>query len=561
MTYPNASTALAAVIVDELVHQGVRRAVIAPGSRSTALVLALDANEDIDVVVHIDERSAGFRALGHAIGGVEVGLVVTTSGSAVANLLPAVVEADRASVPLVVLSADRPREMVDRRTNQTMDQESVFSGYLRLWSGIGPGRDVAGENTEWRKAVFNSVTAATGAVSTPGPVQINVAFEEPTVPVSDDGRVQVRDYTSSTERVDADHHGNVQAIQGAEHTSRQSVDLGDRALVIAGRGDYDALALMDVAHSHGVPVLGTALSGTRGANPIVSYHHLLVDGVPSGLEPESVVVVGQPGPSNRVDALLRSGAPVLHIDRWGLHTDPVGSVSERVAEDPVEFMGRVARSQKAGWAEAWREADGLMGQALSDAIGSSGVPTGPGVASALDEANWSALVVGSSLPIRDVDAYSRRAGWIHSNRGVSGIDGFVSTALGVADERERTVALAGDLTFLHDSNGLLNDRPSGLVFVVVDNNGGGLFDLLPQSEHAPNFERLFVTPPDRDLDRLAEFHRLDYSEATSLAELVVQVDLSLTVGRPSLIRVAVDRGADAAFRGELDEIARSALSA
>jgi 2-succinyl-5-enolpyruvyl-6-hydroxy-3-cyclohexene-1-carboxylate synthase len=184
--------------------------------------------------------------------------------------------------------------------------------------------------------------------------------------------------------------------------------------------------------------------------------------------------------------------------------------------------------------------------ARSDAL------TGPAVAATLDQVEWGALVVSSSLPVRDVDAHLRRSGPVHANRGASGIDGFVSTALGVAGAIPRTLALAGDLSALHDSNGFLHDDDIDLVLVVVDNGGGGLFDLLPQAIHAPDYERLFLTPHHRSFEVLARFHGLRYVEVTDRAGLTAEASRALERGGVDLIRVAVDRRTDLRIRAQLD---------
>lgn len=543
---------MAWVVVDELARSGVIHSVVSPGSRSTALVLALNNHAGFSLVVHIDERSAGFRALGTSVASRTPGLVVTTSGSAVANLLPAVVEADRSGIPLILLTADRPAEMVERRTNQTMDQRSVFSGYVRSRVDLGPAVDAKGEPERWRAAVARAVGAAQGAAGAPGPVQINVAFEEPTVPVSDDGRSVAEPYQTST-----DPHGSPceSLTDRGPDEDLPLIGPGRRSVVIAGRGDYDIKRLLEICGEHDIPVLATALSGGRGGGVISSYHHILVSGAPHHLLPDWVMVVGQPGPSDRLASLMTTGAPVIHVDRWGQFSDTSGTMSQGVRADPVSLLSRIAIDQDAGWSSAWRESDRLVRAALDEVLDAAGEPTGPGIARELNHIDWTALVVASSLPIRDVDSQLVRPGWVHSNRGVSGIDGFASTALGVASHKEKTLAMVGDLSFLHDANAFLADVIPPVVFVVVDNQGGGLFDLLSQARFAPDFDRLFVTPPQRDLSGLAEFHGLDFVSLESVGSIKDRVTEAITGNRATLARVGVDRASDVALRKMLDDAA------
>ena len=557
MSHPNPSTAMAWVIVDELARCGLSRAVISPGSRSTALVLALNASADFETVVQIDERSAGFRALGVSAACGRPGLALTTSGSAVANLLPAVVEADRSAIPLILLTADRPAEMVKRRTNQTMDQESVFSGFLRGRFQLGPAVDAEGETDGWRTAVSAAVAVASGGDGAAGPVQINVAFEEPTVPVTDDGRSRAVPYAADTRRRGS---GPVRVTRSL-NVKPPEIGSGKRSLVIAGRGNYDAIALVAFCRSAGIPILATTLSGARGAGTVSGYHHILVDGVPEGLEPDWVYVVGQPGPSDRLTAVMQTGTPVIHADRWGLFSDISGTMTNAVQSDPVALLKGHVTEQDQGWWDRWAGTDGAVRDALDLVLSGSDQPTGPGIARSLNEVDWLALVVASSLPIRDVDSHLTRSGWVFSNRGVSGIDGFASTALGVASCRPGTVAVTGDLAFLHDSNAFLADQMAPAVFLVVDNGGGGLFDLLPQAQHAPDFERLFVTPPGRDLSVLANFHGLDFSQVESVAEVAPELKRAMENDGVSVVRVAVDRQEDLAMRRALDDAARGVLDA
>ncbi|CAN5782489.1 2-succinyl-5-enolpyruvyl-6-hydroxy-3-cyclohexene-1-carboxylic-acid synthase [soil metagenome] len=556
MRHPNPSSAIAWVIVDELARSGVTRAVISPGSRSTALVLALNASDEFETLVQIDERSAGFRALGISAGCGSPGLAVTTSGSAVANLLPAVVEAERSAAPLILLTADRPPEMVRRRTNQTMDQESVFSGYLRGRFQLGPAIDREEEPESWREAVATAVALAQGGPGAPGPVQINVSFEEPTVPLSDDGRSTAEPYRTST-----GSPGRAPDQTSPPDAPTVELVMGKRSLVIAGRGDYDGAALAAVCDSAGIPILATALSGARGVSAVAGYHHILVDGVPPGLEADWVYVVGQPGPSDRLTALMQTGAPVVHADRWGLFSDVSGTMSDALRADPVAQLTRSASDQEQGWADRWAGAESGVRDAIDKVLAEADTPTGPGVARSLNGVDWQALVVASSLSIRDVDSQLTRHGWVFANRGLSGIDGFASTALGVAGCRPGTLAVTGDLAFLHDSNAFLTGEMPSATFLVVDNGGGGLFDLLPQAQHAPDFDRLFVTPPERDLSVLAQFHGLGFTRVDSVAGIVPQLTRAMEGEGVDVVSVGVDRKIDLAMRNSLDAAARAVLDA
>ncbi|HET9261288.1 MAG TPA: 2-succinyl-5-enolpyruvyl-6-hydroxy-3-cyclohexene-1-carboxylic-acid synthase [Acidimicrobiia bacterium] len=528
------------MVVDELSVAGVRFLAIAPGSRSAALAIAADEHPDLATRVFIDERSAAFHAMGVARASDRPAGVIATSGTAPANFMPAVVEADMACVPLVVVSADRPAEMQGVGANQTIDQAELFGSKVRAYSGIeAPGVD-RDRNEEWRTAVGSLMANATA--TRPGPVHLNVAFREPTVPVTYDGRTRGDVYPFPTPRVD---------------TVASSEDVGavpfpglraERGVVIAGDGDYSRDALIEAAEDVGWPVLATALSGLRGREVISSYHFLLAGGVPDGLQPATVVAIGAIGPDPLLERMIAEATVRVRIDGWGRIIDPGRNATNIVMGDAVRLIEGVEGSAEKEWREDWLRrdieirdrvwADLAYGQSLS----------GAAIARTLDLVDWGALVVGSSLPIREVDAHLSRSGPVFANRGASGIDGFVSTALGVASVVPGTVAFCGDLSFLHDSNGFLNDGSIDLTLVVADNHGGGLFDSLPQARHAPSYERLFVTDPHRDLAALARFHGARPVAVDNAEDLKEAVDRGLRSSGVDVVLANVDREHDLEIR-------------
>jgi 2-succinyl-5-enolpyruvyl-6-hydroxy-3-cyclohexene-1-carboxylate synthase len=557
MTRPNPSTALAEVIVDELARNGVRLVVASPGSRSAALVIAASRHPALETVMALDERSAAFHALGRAKTAGEPAAVVSTSGTAPANWYPAVVEADMSLTPLILVSADRPAEMRGIGANQTIDQMRLFGDRVRLFTAIeAPADDDL--NDEWRRTICRAISASRGLDGRPGPAHVNVAFREPTVPVADDGRTMAGPYPHPIEgRVDGGPW--VEADVPAPGDPIR-IPFSMRGLVIAGEGAYDGASLLEEATRLGWPVVATALSGLRGKPVVDAYHHMLAGDLPEHLRPELVVAVGSHGPSERLDRLFALGRHRVRIDRWGRAIDPGLNTTLAVSADPVAVLGTVEPDQEPdpGWSASWIEAGRRVRQALIELLSASSL-TGAGVATALDRVDWGCLVVGSSLPIREIDAHITRAGPVVANRGASGIDGMVSTALGAASVMERTVGVIGDLSLLHDGNGYLCDRVGDLVMVVVNNGGGGLFDSLPPATHAPDYERLFVTPQRRDLALFADFHGLEYRAVADIADLLGFVESLLSSGGLSLVEVPVDRAVDLSTRRALDVVGRSAL--
>ncbi|MEA1904057.1 MAG: 2-succinyl-5-enolpyruvyl-6-hydroxy-3-cyclohexene-1-carboxylic-acid synthase [Actinomycetota bacterium] len=550
MSPPNPSTALASVIIDELARNGVGLVVLSPGSRSAALAIAAVGHPGIETRVVIDERSAAFHALGRAKASGEPAALICTSGSAPAHYFPGVVEADMSSTPLVVISADRPVEMHGIGSNQTIDQTEFYGKKVRGFAHIEapePGEDL---NDRWRSTVARLVQASKGVEGSPGPVQLNVAFREPTVPVGDDGRSTADRYPFG---VEGRPGGGAWSVARSSPVPIEPLDMDgtNRAVVIAGDGYYDGPGLVREATRLGWPVLATVVSGLRGHDVVARYQHILAGGVPSHLQPSAAIVVGSIGPGDRLERLASGAARELRLDRWGRNLDPSHTADAVLHTDPVLSLEGVTGGAGTVWRESWLEADSAVTAVLDPGDHLSGAA----VAEALNDIGWGWLVVGSSLAIRDADAHVRKAGRVVANRGASGIDGFVSTALGVASQGERVLAVTGDLSFLHDSNGFINDADDDLVVIVVDNDGGGLFDLLPQARHAPDFERLFIAPHGRDIGAVARLHHLGYVKVANAGELVEHANSALEAGGRTVIHVPVDRDTDLSVRASLDSSA------
>ncbi len=542
----NPSTALARVLVDELVRGGVREAVLSPGSRSAPLAFALhdaDRAGRLRLHVRIDERSAAFLAVGLAKESGRPVAVVTTSGTATANLHPAVLEASLSGVPLVLLTADRPPELRGSGANQTVDQLGLYGGAVRLFVELGAPEERPGQNAYWRATACRVLAAATGFDGAPGPVQVNVAMREPLIPSDGDwvepleGRDDGCPWTASVAAV-------VQA---------PADDLPDRTVVVLGDGGDPAAALR-LAEARGFPVIAEPSSSASGPAVVAAAELLLA--TPGWLAahlPDRVLIVGRPTLSRAIGRLVAVGpADVVagHLP-W---PDPSSTAGRVLPAVPSAGGGR-----SDGWLESWLTAGDTARAAVDEVLPDAGLSE-PDVAAEVVRCSAELLVVGSSKPVRDLLLAGGRAGLrVRANRGVAGIDGVVSTAIGAAlAHGRRTVALLGDLTFLHDSNGLVlgpdEPRPD-LVIVVVNNDGGAIFGLLEQGadEHAAAFERIFGTPHGVDLAALCAATGTPYVLAGSVEELRAEL------GRPGLrvVEVRTDRAAALA----LDRQIRAAVAA
>lgn len=557
MTHPNPSTALAVTLIDELIRNGIRRFVIAPGSRSASLASAVAGRSDADLTVAIDERSAGFHALGMGKAGAPAAVIVT-SGTAGANLLPAVVEAEMSRTPLIVLTADRPPEQREVGANQTIDQVGLFGGHVRWFFEMGVAEDRSGSNGLWRSTVCRAVEEAAG--ERPGPIHINLAFREPLVPLSDDGRVTSPVFESLTDGR-ADGSAWTRRISASTPSSPVPSELAaiERGVVVVGAGGIDPGVADRLAAMLGWPLIAEPTAGWRPAQSI-STAHLLASHpeFSSRHRPGVALVLGRPGLSRPLARLLE-GVPTMVSDgnAW---SDPGRSAGWRLVGIPyVDAEALPARD--GGWRRAWFDAERTARTALDAALDRLAGVSEMRVARDTARAAGSTLVVASSMPVRDLDIVMEPGDTrIVSNRGASGIDGFVSTVLGVAAVQASAVALAGDLSMLHDQNGLLIDRRPDAVFVVVDNNGGGIFSFLPQASLPGTFERLFGTPHGRSFERYAAFHGAGYQRVEAADGLVPAIETAHRAGGVQLVVVETDRAHNVEHHRQVTGAVHAALT-
>src|ERR1700757_710722 len=527
----NPSTAQARVVVDELIRGGVRDVVLCPGSRNAPLAFALqdaDRTGRLRLHVRIDERTAGYLAIGLAIAAGAPVCVAMTSGTAVANLGPAVVEANYARVPLIVLSANRPYELLGTGANQTMEQLGYFGTQVRDTISLGLGEDAPERldslNATWRSATCRVLVAATGARSAnAGPVHFDIPLREPLVPDSDlgptpHGRPNGRPWTY-TPPVSFDQP--------------LDVDLNPDTVVIAGHGagEHPELAALPTVAEPPAP---------PAANPL---HPLALP----LLRPQQVIMLGRPTLHRPVSALLADPAvPVYALTtrpRWpdvSGNSQATGTRAATTGEPNSAWLRRCAELNRHAIAA-------VRGQLKAHPL-TTGLHVAAAVADALRPGDQ--LVLGASNPVRDAAlvGLNPHAITVRSNRGVAGIDGTVSTAIGAALAHEqtggRTVALIGDLTFVHDSSGLLigptEPTPRHLTIVVSNDNGGGIFELLEQGD--PRFSdvssRIFGTPHDVDVGALCRAYHVD-SQQVEVDDLAHALNSLFTGMR--VIEVKADR--------------------
>ncbi|HNP56886.1 MAG TPA: 2-succinyl-5-enolpyruvyl-6-hydroxy-3-cyclohexene-1-carboxylic-acid synthase [Gordonia sp. (in: high G+C Gram-positive bacteria)] len=493
----NPSTLQGRVIVDEMIRGGVTDAVLCPGSRNAPLAFALhaaDAAGRIRLHVRIDERSAGYLALGLAVASRRPVPIVLTSGTAVANVSPAVFEANYARVPLVVVTANRPYELLGSGANQTVEQFGLFSTQVRTAISLGLAEDGLDANSQWRSAVGRVLAAARGArTGNAGPVQFDIPLREPLVP--DPDAAVADDLDGFTGRPD-----------GAPWTQAPAgrldipvpVDLSLDTVVVAGHG---AGVNPELA---GLPTVAEP-TAPLPANPL---HPMAL----AGLAPQQAIICGRPTLHRGVSRLLADPAvrvcAVTTGPRWPDVSGNVVATGTRV--EPVG-------APRAQWLEETAQRHRLAVDAVASVLGQTPTTTGLHVAAAVAGAVGAdrQLFLGASNPIRDVSLAGMLVPGVRvlSNRGVAGIDGANSTAIGAALAGGPTVALLGDLTFIHDATGLIigptEPRPDDLRIVVANDDGGGIFGLLEQGDprfdggvYAGAYERIFGTPHRTDIAAL-----------------------------------------------------------
>ena len=527
-----------ATIVDEWVRAGVTDAVVAPGSRSTPLLDTLAADGRIRTHVVLDERSGGFVALGIGVATGRPAPVVTTSGTAAVELHPAVVEAHQAGVPLLAVTADRPSELHHVAAPQTAEQVGLYGSAPRWAVSVGVA-DLASASS-WRPIGARSVADTITHPSGPGPVHLNIELREPLMGTAGELPPARPD--------DAPWHRVMPGAGAAPDTG--IVDLiagaaGRRGLIVAGEGAPDPDDVIAMAETLGWPVIADPRSGCRVPHPLViaAADGLLRVAAIASRHPEIVVRLGRPLASKVLAQWLGhlpEAVTQVLVDPTGAWADPERQVGVVARSDPLQLCraviagvgpGRVAGEGAAPfgvWSAGWSRAEAMAQGAIDDQLGREAAPTEAAVARAVVAAvpAGTTLMASSSMPVRDVEWWGapRRGLRVVANRGVNGIDGIVSTAMGVSiGASGPTIALAGDLAFLYDAGALVAaaEVQGPLLLVVVDNHGGGIFSFLPQAEAMPagRFERFLGAPHHVDIVALAAAYGVAAHRVDDIGEL------------------------------------------
>jgi 2-succinyl-5-enolpyruvyl-6-hydroxy-3-cyclohexene-1-carboxylate synthase len=578
----NRNTALASALVEELARCGVRHAAIAPGSRSSPLALALLRAPAIEATTVVDERSAGFFALGAAQATGTPAAVACTSGTAAANLHPAVCEADQAGVPMLVLTSDRPPELRDVGAGQTIDQLKLYGDAVRWFCEVGTHEADDAGLLHFRSVACRAFAAARGD-SRPGPVHLNLAWRDPLGPDPRDGDVTATSTLALEGRGERPLHAVISPAPAAdEHLLDELAEwiaAAPRGLIVAGRvpdrGAADAIVAL--ARASGYPILAEPTSqlrmGLHDRDLVVWAYEAIARARPPSLAPELVLRFGEMPtckPLRQWLADLDSARQIV-VDPTRGWNEPSRHAETILRADATALAtgaaGRLGAAGESDWMAAWLGAANAAAEAISATLTSLDEPTEPGAHAALGEAygDGDLVYTASSMPIRDQEAFlpagSAEVRFL-SNRGANGIDGLISSGIGAALATGRpTWIVTGDLGLFHDMNGLaLLRRTSVPVRVVVlDNDGGGIFEFLPQADQVSReeFEALFGTPLGLDFERVAAVYDLRHRRVESLSELA-----AAGAEGTSLIEVPVpDRRRNVELHRELAEAAEAAVVA
>lgn len=602
-TVAGTQASFCAVLTDEWRRSGVREAVVCPGSRSTPMAVALSRCAGIRVHVRLDERGAGFYAIGLALAYGGPVVVLTTSGTAAAELHAAVVEAHHSRLPLIVCTADRPPELQNVGAPQTIDQRHLYGAATRYFIDAGVPEEVG--RPFWRSLASRLAAEATGGPAGCGPVHLNLPFREPllgeagALPPGRERGLPYHDVVAVEARV-----------EGVGADSKELFARDRRGIVVVG-GGCDAGAATELARRLAWPLVADPRSGARscagaGGGATVSPAGTGSDGVIGAADavlrvaafaeaamPEVVVRAGEPWASRILaewlSATAAAGAVHIGFDpQWGWR-DP-GREMSRIVRAPldagvVEALAPACEAaSQSDWLGLWSEAESAAQEAIDEVIRGWGGVSEPGLARTLY--GWapagSVVFASSSMPVRELEWFGRPrdgAPPVLSNRGANGIDGVISTILGLAagmaadkQQLEAPVyGLVGDLAVLHDASALVRPArgapPTAAVVVVADNRGGGIFSFLPQAREldGAEFEQLFGTPQDPPVADLVRGCGYEVSEVTESAEMVPALEhataVSLRQETPVFVVARTDREANVEIHRVISEAVSNAVGA
>ena len=572
LDFRNTNSLWGSVLVETLHRLGVRHAVISPGSRSTPLTVAFARHAQIEAIPVLDERSAAFFALGLARRSRRPVVLLCTSGTAGANYFPAVIEAQESGVPLLVITADRPPEMRECRSGQTIDQQKLYGRHVNFYHELAVPAATLPMLRYLRQTVVQAWERTQWPVA--GPVHLNAPFRDPLPPVADGTATALRKLL----REDTFFHAVHPPQPVAMSLERFDLSAARRGIIVVGPVE-DSVAPEDVGYLAGLarelgwPVLADGLSGLRGhagdfPNLVTRYDAILRNpDAGRRLKPDVVVCIGGWPTSKALRAWLEKCAPAVWlVTARAQNLDPLHLATRHVRCGLRAFAASVVPPERsaASYAEAWRRADRAAGRSLDQALARAHANFEGGAVVRLAQhlPQFTPVFVANSMPVRDAEFFwpgTDRAHPVFCNRGANGIDGTLSTALGVAHGGRPAVLLTGDLALLHDTNGFLL-RPKfrgSLTIVLINNGGGGIFEHLPIARFNPPFEEFFATPQQADFKKLCASYGVAHMRVKSWGQFTRLV-ARLPLSGIRVLELRTDRKRDAALRQKMFAAAATA---
>lgn len=553
-------------IIEELIGLDATRFVISPGSRSTPLTVAVARNPQAKTTTHFDERGAAFFALGHAKATGKPAVLICTSGTAVANYFPAVVEASMDNIPLIILSADRPPELIGVGANQAIFQDNIYGNYPRLFKNLEPPRSNT-DSEQVSTLVTELYHAATG--SRPGPVHLNCQFREPLLPALTDNPDH-NDIPTKTDGLNFEKTEHVEhAVKGEsqptphpplpveqlELITKQIMDC-PKGLIIVGRSvdaQYEK-AILNLAESLNWPIfpdVQSRLRFTQHPDLINHFDLVLLKDEMNAEKPDMVIHLGGPYTSKRLLTYLNdSDSYYISVRKTPEQIDPNHQVDLVLQMDVGEFCISIdTENNNEGWIKSWNKAEAQVSKIIQDQFDQDETLSEPGISYQLSRSisNNHDLMVANSMAVREMEmfgALNKFGGRIFANRGASGIDGLCATAAGFqAGSGKALTLLIGDLAILHDLNSLslISKSKHPIIIVLINNDGGGIFSFLPVRSETDIFESFFGTPHGWTFDKVAGMFALEYAKPKDLIDFQQVYSASLTGDRSMIIEIQTDR--------------------
>lgn len=566
MKLNDALTAYVGAFVDELANAGLKHVVVSPGSRSTPLAMTIAEHPRLQIWMNVDERSAAFFGLGIAKASHEPVALLCTSGTAAANYLPAIVEAELSRIPLVVITADRPHELRDVGAPQTINQLNMYANYVKWFAEMAVPESSSHMLKYARTMAGRAV--ATAVKGPAGPVHLNIPLREPLIPDVSPEMFQHEKRPKAASYVEVNHgvfHSDFSHIA----TELSKVKKG---LIVCGpmHAEYRK-SIEELANTLGFPIAADPLSqlrtGPHSKEWIMDAYDAFLrnEKVVSELTPEIIIRFGAMPVSKSLMLAMKSykDAKYIVVDEDGGWRDPILMATDMIHADPNAFCKAVIESlpvqseKDEAWGEKWKKMNQTSKAILNSYTEQESFFEGQiikEIAKLLPDK--SALFTGNSMPVRDIDTFlhnNERSIRVMGNRGANGIDGITSTALGASTVLTPLVLVVGDLSFFHDMNGLLAAKlyQLNITIVVINNNGGGIFSFLPQSSHPTHFETLFGTPTDLDFEHGVEMYGGSFSRVQSWDAFRTELSESLNTAGMRVIEVPTVRETNVQMHREM----------